>query len=144
MTEYDAVALEAAAAKIEVVVVNATKNTVWQGSIVQSRVNLRNGDGSTGSGLEYAWKKHGGEWGANKSHFTVSKDELKAILQSDIVVKSPVQYSKTTGNYMRSIDMGRPIGIDAKSGGKPTSIMTVITDKNGNLVNTFPGKTGVN
>lgn len=45
---------------------------------------------------------------------------------------------------MRFADMGRPIGIDAKSGGGSTSIMTVITDKQGNLVNTFPGKTGVN
>ncbi|MGE4802896.1 VENN motif pre-toxin domain-containing protein [Yersinia hibernica] len=66
---------------------------IWKGSIVQSRVNLRVGDGSTGSGLEYAWKKHGGEWGANKSHFTVTQDELKTILQSDTVVKTSVQYS---------------------------------------------------
>lgn len=116
----------------------------WKNSITQSRVNVRIGDSSTGSGLDYAWKKHGGEWGANKSHFTVTKDELKVILQSDTVVKSPVIYSQTTGNYMRFVDMGRPIGIDAKSGGNPTSTMTVITDKHGNLVNTFPGKTKVN
>ncbi|WP_231718391.1 PTS lactose/cellobiose transporter subunit IIA [Yersinia rohdei] len=37
---------------------------IWKGSIVQSRVNLRVGGGSTGSGLEYAWKKHGGDWGS--------------------------------------------------------------------------------
>lgn len=116
----------------------------WKNSITQSRVNIRIGDSSTGSGLDYAWKKHGAEWGANKSHFTVTKDELKIILQSDTVVKSPVIYSQTTGNYMRFVDMGRPIGIDAKSGGNPTSTMTVITDKHGNLVNTFPGKTKVN
>ncbi|EOI7706831.1 hypothetical protein AB7Y49_11285 [Providencia vermicola] len=116
----------------------------WKNSITQSRVNVRVGDGSTGSGLDYAWKKHGGEWGANKSHFTVTKDELKVILQSDTVVKSPVIYSQTTDNYMHFVDMGRPIGIDAKSGGNPTSTMTVITDKHGNLVNTFPGKTRVN
>ncbi|MFZ4835191.1 hypothetical protein [Rouxiella sp. Mn2063] len=52
-------AAEAAAAKAESV---AASNPVWKGSVVQSRVNLRNGDGSTGTGLEYAWKKHGGEW----------------------------------------------------------------------------------
>ncbi|HEN3566308.1 TPA: adhesin [Yersinia enterocolitica] len=136
-------AAEATAAKAEAVAANTAKE-VWKGSIVQSRVNLRNGDGSTGSGLEYAWKKHGGEWGSNKSHFTVTKDELKTILQSDTVVKTSVQYSKTTGNYMRFVDVGHPIGIDAKSGGVSTSIMTVITDKQGNLVNTFPGRTGVN
>ncbi|MGC6388928.1 hemagglutinin repeat-containing protein [Ewingella sp. S1.OA.A_B6] len=135
-------AAEATAAKAEAVAANTAKE-VWKGSIVQSRVNLRNGDGSTGSGLEYAWKKHGGEWGANKSHFTMTKDELKMVLQSDTVVKTPVQYSPSTGNYIRTVDTGKNIGVDAMNNSMPTSIMTVITDKKGNLVNTFPGKTVV-
>ncbi len=118
-------------------------HTEWKNSITQSRVNVRNGDGSTGSGLEYAWKKHGGEWGANKSHFTITKDELKVVLQSDNVAKTPVQYSPSTGNYIRTVDMGKNIGVDAMNNSTPTSIMTVITDKKGNLVNTFPGKTVV-
>jgi len=37
--------------------------------------------------------------------------------------------------------MNRVVGVDAKTGGKPTSVMTVITDHKGNLVNAFPGKT---
>ena len=45
------------------------------------------------------------------------------------------------GNFIRTVDMGRPIGVDAKTGGQSTSFMTVITDSQGNLVNTFPGKT---
>ncbi|CAI1914868.1 MULTISPECIES: hemagglutinin repeat-containing protein [Serratia] len=135
-------AAEATAAKAEAVAANTAKE-VWKGSIVQSRVNLRNGDGSTASGLEYSWKKHGGEWGANKSHFTMTKDELKTVLQSDTVVKTPVQYSPSTGNYIRTVDMGKNIGVDAMNNSMPTSIMTVITDKKGNLVNTFPGKTVV-
>ncbi|WP_237737054.1 adhesin [Serratia fonticola] len=135
-------AAEATAAKAEAAAANTAKE-VWKGSIVQSRVNLRNGDGSTGSGLEYAWKKHGGEWGSNKSHFTMTKDELKTVLQSDTVVKTPVQYSPSTGNYIRTVDMGKNIGVDAMNNSMPTSIMTVITDKKGNLVNTFPGKTVV-
>ncbi len=100
-------------------------NSIWKGSVVQSRVNLRNGDGSTGSGLQYAWRKHGGEWGANKSHFTVTLDELKMILQSKVVVKTPVQHSPSTGNYIRIVDMGRNIGVDAINGNKPTSIVSV-------------------
>ncbi|WP_315852223.1 hypothetical protein [Yersinia frederiksenii] len=48
-------------AKAEAVTANAAKE-VWKSSIDQSRVNLKNGDGSTGSGLDYAWKKHGGDW----------------------------------------------------------------------------------
>ncbi|RTW09726.1 adhesin, partial [Pseudomonas aeruginosa] len=91
--------------------------------------------------LEYAWKKHGGAWGDNKSAFTISKNELKVVLQSPQVVKTPAYQSPTSGNFIRTVDMGRPIGIDAKAGGQPTNFMTVITDSKGNLVNTFPGKT---
>lgn len=110
--------------------------------VVASRINIRTGDPQvTGSGLEYAWKKHGGDWGSNKSSFTISKDELTAILQDPLVVKTPAYLSHTSGNYIRTIEVGINIGIDAKSGGLPTSFMTIITDAKGNLVNTFPGKT---
>ncbi|MFU4737618.1 DUF637 domain-containing protein [Pseudomonas aeruginosa] len=110
--------------------------------VVASRVNMRTGAANvTGSGLEYAWKKHGGAWGDNKSAFTISKNELKVVLQSPQVVKTPAYQSPTSGNFIRTVDMGRPIGIDAKAGGQPTNFMTVITDSKGNLVNTFPGKT---
>lgn len=110
--------------------------------VVASRVNERTGAANvTGSGLEYAWKKHGGAWGDNKSAFTISKNELKVVLQSPQVVKTPAYQSPTSGNFIRTVDMGRPIGIDAKAGGQPTNFMTVITDSKGNLVNTFPGKT---
>ncbi|GLH50880.1 hemagglutinin repeat-containing protein [Pseudomonas lactis] len=110
--------------------------------VVASRVNVRTGTASsTGSGLEYAWKKHGGAWGENKSAFTISKDELKIVLQTPQVVKTPAYQSPTSGNFIRTVDMGRPIGVDAKTGGQSTSFMTVITDSQGNLVNTFPGKT---
>jgi len=110
--------------------------------VVASRVNVRTGDANiTGSGLEYAWKKHGGAWGENKSAFTISKDELKVALQDPLVVNTPAYQSATSGNYIRTVDMGRTVGIDAKTGGKSTNFMTVITDSKGNLVNTFPGKT---
>jgi len=110
--------------------------------VVASRVNVRTGDaGVTGSGLEYAWKKHGGAWGDNKSAFLISKDELKAVLQSPLVVNTPAYQSVTSGNYIRTVDMGRVVGVDAKSGGRSTNFLTVITDSSGNLVNTFPGKT---
>jgi hypothetical protein len=124
--------------------VAATANTglnVGEG-VVASRVNVRVGDANvTGSGLEYAWKKHGGAWADNKSAFTISKDELKVMLQDPLVVNTPAYQSVTSGNYIRTVDMGRTVGIDAKSGGQPTNFMTVITDSKGNLVNTFPGKT---
>lgn len=60
-------------------------------------------------------------------------------------MKTPVELSKTTDNYIRTVTIpNRNIGIDAKNGGKPTSVLTVITDKKDNLVNTFPGSTKVN
>ncbi|WP_258551757.1 DUF637 domain-containing protein, partial [Pseudomonas aeruginosa] len=81
--------------------------------VVASRVNVRTGAANvTGSGLEYAWKKHGGAWGDNKSAFTISKNELKVVLQSPQVVKTPAYQSPTSGNFIRTVDMGRPIGID--------------------------------
>lgn len=119
-----------------------TKKSIQATGRVASRVNVRNGDANiTGSGLEYAWKKHGGSWGTNKSAFTISKDELKLLLQNPRVVSTPAYKSSTSGNYIRTVDVGKNIGVDSKNGGKPTSIMTVITDRQGNLVNTFPGKT---
>ncbi|MDR2366352.1 MAG: VENN motif pre-toxin domain-containing protein, partial [Zoogloeaceae bacterium] len=110
--------------------------------VIASRINVRTGDANIkGSGLEYAWEKHGGTWGGNKSAFTISKDELKAVLQDPLVVKTPAYQSATSGSYIRIVDMGRTIGIDAKAGGQPTNFLTIITDSKGNLVNTFPGKT---
>ena len=55
----------------------------------------------------------------------------------------PTYQSPTTGNYIRTIDMGRVIGIDAKAvgGSTPTTQITIITDRLENLVNTFPGRT---
>ncbi len=120
---------------------NTGSSNTAQGAAA-SRINLRTGDENiTGSGLEYAWKKHGGAWGDNKSAFTISKDELKVILQDPLVVSTTAYKSATSGNYVRTVDMSRPIGIDAKIGGQPTNFLTVITDSKGNLVNTFPGKT---
>ncbi|WP_183035461.1 hypothetical protein [Cupriavidus sp. UME77] len=110
--------------------------------VVASRINVRTGDAAVkSSGLEYAWAKHGGAWGQNKSAFTISKDELNVFLQDPLVVKTPAYQSPTSGNFIRTVDFGRPVGVDAKVGGKSTNFMTVITDKKGNLVNVFPGKT---
>ena len=120
---------------------DSTSGAVGEG-VIASRVNVRTGDANVkGSGLEYAWKKHGGDWGANKSSFTIPKDELQIILQDTLVVQAPAYKSPTSGNYIRTVDMGRTIGVDAKAGGQATSFITVITDAKGNLINTFPGKT---
>jgi hypothetical protein len=42
------------------------------------------------------------------------------------------------GNILRTVNAGRTIGLDAITG-KPTSIYSVITNPNGNLITAFPG-----
>ncbi len=79
--------------------------------------------------------------GANKSAFSISKEEFKKLLQTKDVVNSPAIPSPMNDNYIRIVDVGRTIGVDAKAGEIDTSTITVITDKAGNLVNTFPGST---
>ncbi len=108
---------------------------------VQSRINVRVGNGDKNTGLLYALKKHGGAGSINKSQFSISVEQLKALLQSKKVVSSPVRISPTSGQFMRVVNTGSRVGnYPVKSGGAPTSHITVITDKFGNLINTFPGK----
>ena len=105
-----------------------------------TRVKVRIGDANiTGSGLECAWKKHGGAWVQINLHLQFPR--MKIALQDPLVVNTPAHQSSTSGNFIRTVDMGRSVGIDAKTGGRPTNFMTVITDSKGNLVNAFPGKT---
>jgi len=41
--------------------------------------------------------------------------------------------------FVREIDIGKNIGLDKFNDMKPTSIMTVLTDKHGNLITATPG-----
>ena len=107
---------------------------------VATRINPRKGDGSRGTGLNYAWKKHGPNGYSNKSRFNegMTKDDVISILQEKNTVTTPA-YKSASGNYVRTVDTGRNIGID-KYTKQPTQMMTVITDNQGNLVNVFPGE----
>lgn len=115
-----------------------------QVTVNDNRINLRIGDPSVkSSGLEYALKNHGGSGPNSKSQFTVTRNRLKQILGRDDVIKSPIWRSGTSGNYIREVDVGEIVGnIPVNKGGTPTSVITVITDVKGNLVNTFPGALG--
>lgn len=46
---------------------------------------------------------------------------------------------QSNGNFQRVVDMGRNIGFDRSIGGQ-TSTMTIITNKAGELITSFPGK----
>jgi filamentous hemagglutinin len=75
------------------------------------KINLRVGDASEkGSGLEYAWKRHGGGGPNTKSQFTISQDGLKAILQRKDVISSPIRPAGPSGNFVREVDVGTVIG----------------------------------
>ena len=74
----------------------------------------------------------------SRSIFTVSPESLKTILQSKIVVNSPVR-DLGGGLFERIADTGQIIGNSAlKFGGNPTSKIKVITDIKGNLITAFP------
>jgi hypothetical protein len=108
---------------------------------IQSRINIRVGEGTNKSpGWENAWRKHGDTAQPNKSQFTISEIEAKGILQNEAVINSPVKFDPLSGSYVREFDVGRIVGkLPADRGGSFTSNITILTDKFGNLINTYPG-----
>lgn len=115
-------------------------NTIQVPGRVQSRVNLRNGSASEGAGWEHVVDRHFNST-KNASQFTVTQQELRGILQSETVVNTPISRALESADgirYVREINLNRTIGVD-KFSGQPTSIMTVLTDKFGNLVTATPG-----
>ncbi|XKV51163.1 DUF637 domain-containing protein [Pseudomonas sp. nanlin1] len=122
-------------------------------SRVQSRVNIANGRTETtplrdngnpvSAGFDHVIDGHfNREISNSRSVFTIAPDELKGILQSSSVVKSPVA-ALPDGQFVRTVDVGRAIGTTTlKDGGAPTSVIKVFTDKAGNLITTFPVKVG--
>ena len=109
---------------------------------VATRINIKTGDNK--AGMTHAWNNHGGDMSrTNKSQFTISKDEVVSILQDKKTINTPA-YRLPSGDYVRNVDTGRIIGHNAKGKNTgPTSIMSVITDKKGNLVTTYPGTTSI-
>jgi filamentous hemagglutinin len=67
---------------------------------------------------------------------------LKSLLQSKDIVKTPVTRTLESADgirYVREINVGKNIGLDKFNNMQPTSTMTVLTDKYGNLVTATPG-----
>jgi RHS repeat-associated protein len=119
---------------------------------VQSRINLWEGDksvirkgGAPKQGFKHVEKEHFAKLDnvsvkPGKSQFSISRKELKDLLQSKSVVQSKVSMDANSGSFIRTVDVGRDIGTLAGNlQGGHTSIITVITDKYGNLLSTFPG-----
>ena len=99
----------------------------------EHRINIRKGDGTKSSGMEYAWRRHGGSGSLiNKSQFSISREEVEGILQSKDAIKSSPVLDAKSGNYIRQFDVGKTVGnVPLKQGGHSTSVITIITDEAG-------------
>ncbi|KOO47185.1 hypothetical protein [Priestia koreensis] len=103
--------------------------------IVQSRINISN------DGWGHVIDRHFSN--KNASQFTISQDELRSLLTSKDIVKSPVIRSLDSADgvrYVREVTLNKSIGLDKFNNFKSTSTMTILTDKHGNLVTVTPGK----
>jgi uncharacterized protein RhaS with RHS repeats len=116
-------------------VAGAAKGVAGVPGRVQSRINLAN------EGMEHLAARHlSGK--ANASQFSIAESEVRGLLQSSGAVNTPVSRTIDSADgvrYIREFDAGRAIGFDKFNGGKATSTMTIMTDKSGNLVTSFPG-----
>jgi filamentous hemagglutinin len=103
---------------------------------VQSRVNLES------SGWGHVVDRHF-DPSVNASQFTISQSELRQLLQSPQVVQTPVTRTLESVDgirYVREVTFESPIGTDKFNGFQPTSTMTILTDRFGNLVTATPGR----
>lgn len=109
---------------------------------IGSRINIRMGQANrTGSGLLYALRQHGGNGPAGKSQFSIQPAEIVALLRRPDVIRTPIRASSGSPHFVREVDVGLVIGrLPLNRGGRPTRIITVLTDRLGNLANVFPGR----
>jgi len=81
----------------------------------------------------------GGSLNLEKSIFAEGEDLLELVTQAEGVAPRLQEYS---GNLVRTVDIGRVVGYDVRSGMLPTSVYTVITDTYNYLITMFPGNPG--
>jgi hypothetical protein len=91
----------------------------------------------TKKGLAHTLERHTvndiAKW-ANKSKF-FNASEVENLIQQG--TQMPM-IRQANGNYFRIVNAGRNIGIN-RATGNPTSIYTIITNGQGNLITAFPG-----
>jgi RHS repeat-associated protein len=116
---------------------------------VATRINIANGctrytplrqsGEPVSAGWDHVLRGHFGRTVANnRSVFSVTPDELRAILQRPEVVRSPVTAIEG-GQFVRVVDVGQAVGTSSlNNGGGVTSVIKVITDEAGNLITVFP------
>ena len=119
--------------------------------VVQSRINLKNRN-SNNSGWFHVVDRHLPEGGGTGSQFSIPKSELRELLQHKDIVSVPITQTRISierlsdGSrishtiYERVIRVNKDIGYDKYNNNMPTNIMTIQTDKYGNLITTTPGR----
>jgi hypothetical protein len=98
---------------------------------------LNPGINITEKGMEHVLERHivnGIPEYATKSKFTTGVN-LEELIQQGTQMPMVRQ---ANGNFARTFDAGRAIGID-RATGQASSVVTIITKPNGNLVTMFPG-----
>lgn len=108
--------------------------------IVRTSINLiYNTNGIKGKGLKRSWHKHGSKSRFEKTKFSITQEELLEILQDSKTIETPICRRSRDGGFIREIDFEREIGeLEKKYGGEISTRLRIITDKDGNLVNTHP------
>jgi filamentous hemagglutinin len=100
-------------------------------------------NGDTKAGWKHVVLKHFSD-SVNASQFTITQQELRTLLQTPDIVKSPIIRTLQSGRqgivFQRTIQMNKIVGVDKFSGYKPTEYLTILTDAKGNLITTFPGR----
>jgi len=120
---------------------------------VKSRINIANGttrftpiteNGKVANaGWDHVVPRHFGDRN-NQSQFSLPQEEIKTLLQSDMVVQSPIVKTVEINDiptYVREVDTGKIIGTIRKSqGGDNTTRIYIQTDMAGNLITAYPIK----
>ncbi|MDE6759822.1 MAG: RHS repeat-associated core domain-containing protein [Lachnospiraceae bacterium] len=91
------------------------------------------------AGMEHVEKGHFNRpVGNSRSVFSISIDELKAILQRKDIINCAVS-DMGGGQYVRIVNTHRVVGNTAlKYGGEETTWIEIITDVKGNIITTYP------
>ncbi|WP_339098943.1 hypothetical protein A5821_000281 [Enterococcus sp. 7F3_DIV0205] len=109
--------------------------------VVQSRINASENptrfSPSKNAGMNHIRDRHFNP-SKNAGQFTIPETDLKNILQSKLVINTPVKQLES-GGFERIVDVGKNIGtVKPSLGGGSTTWIKIITDRAGNIITAYP------
>jgi hypothetical protein len=87
--------------------------------------------------LGHVVERHGFGTAANNVSIFNEGENIPGLIRSG--TQQPMFLQDNTNNFARIFDVGRNIGIERATGGQ-TTIMTIITNQNNELITSFPGR----